>query len=162
MAARATSLWRSMVSRVGGSSRRFTSTAAPTVDMFLHEPVKPKPSTGVGFRVIRGDFVPVYVALGMITLSMSFGLHCAKQQLLYAPNVFVSKKKRETFPEVCDPDYVVDEADKFKTKSFFRRIAHVQEFGKDEVMSNPISGDALKSEKRAVTLKSVGVEPSKV
>ena len=75
---------------------------------------------------------------------MSFGLHCAKQQLLYAPNVFVSKKKRETFPEVCDPDYVVDEADKFKTKSFFRRIAHVQEFGKDEVMSNPISGDALK------------------
>lgn len=101
-------------------------------------------STGVGFRVIRGDFVPVYVALGMIMLSMSFGLNCAKQQLLYAPNVFVSKKKRETFPEVNDPDYVVDEADKFITKSFFRRIAHVQEFDKDKVMSNPISGDALK------------------
>ncbi|RWR74439.1 hypothetical protein CKAN_00276800 [Cinnamomum micranthum f. kanehirae] len=159
MASRATSFWRSMVGRVGGggsSSRRFTSTAAPTIDMFLNEPVKPNP------RIMRGDFVPVYVALGMIMLSMSFGLNCAKQQLLYAPNVFVSKKKRETFPEVNDPDYVVDEADKFITKSFFRRIAHVQEFDKDKVMSNPISGDALKSAKHAVTLKSVGVEPSKV
>lgn len=77
-------------------------------------------------------------------LSMTLGAYTAKQQLLYAPNVFVSKKKRETIPEVVEPDYVVDEATKYFTKSLFRRVAHVLQFDKQEVMLDPIRGDVFK------------------
>ena len=78
-------------------------------------------------KLPRGDYVPVYVALGLIALSVTLGLSTAKQQLAHAPNVRVDKKKRETVPEVAAPDLALDEAERFVGKSLFRKVAHVQD-----------------------------------
>lgn len=72
--------------------------------------------------------MPVYVALGLILLSASFGIHTAQQQLRHSPNVLVSKKKRETVPEVVDPEWAAAEAERFISGSVFRRVAHLQDF----------------------------------
>ncbi|OAY82844.1 hypothetical protein ACMD2_21097 [Ananas comosus] len=109
----------------------------------------------------RGDYVPVYVALGLIVLSTSFGLYTAKQQLAYAPNVLVDKKKRETIPEVVDPDWAISEAERFISKSIFRKVAHLQDFdavraGISDPTRSPASGHLPV---KAETLKDVGVEP---
>lgn len=108
---------------------------------------------------MKGDFVPVYVAIGMICLSTMLGLYTAKHQLLYSPNVFVKKQRRETLPEVVEPDHVLEDTDKFVKKSFFRKVAHVQDPNHDHVVSDPTRGDAFAHTPRAVTLKSVGVDP---
>ncbi|XP_058092846.1 uncharacterized protein LOC131239258 [Magnolia sinica] len=142
MASGAMSYWRTMLSRIGGTRGVSTSAPTMTIPATLDAPY-PKIWT------MKGEFVPVYVALGMIVLSLSFGAYTAKHQLLYAPNVYVSKKKREEVPEVVEPDYVVDEADKFITKSFFRKVAHIQGPSKVYVEANPIQGDPSKSPKRA-------------
>lgn len=84
--------------------------------------------------------VPVCMALGMILSSTSLGLYTAMEQLLYSPNVYVSKKKRVAVPEVSDPDYVAKEADKFVRSSFFRRVGHIKH-SKEEVLPNPIHGN---------------------
>ncbi|XP_050376809.1 uncharacterized protein LOC126794193 [Argentina anserina] len=109
----------------------------------------------------RGDFVPVYVAVGMITVSVALGLHTAKQQLFHNPNVFVKKQRREMLPEVVEPDRVVKDADEFVNKSFFRKVAHVQDFD-SPVASDPILGDVYAHRPRAVTLKDAGVDPKEV
>ncbi|XP_010929504.1 uncharacterized protein [Elaeis guineensis] len=150
MASRMSNLWRSVA-----NSRRFaTSTAqkmkafTPTANDFVGPHHAPKP---------RGDFVPVYVALGLITLSVSFGLYTAEHELLYAPNVLVSKKKREMVPEVEDPDWAAQEADRFVRKSIFRKIGHLQDF---DVVRAGISDPTRANVPRKVeTLKSVGVDP---
>ncbi|KAF3777224.1 hypothetical protein EJ110_NYTH46301 [Nymphaea thermarum] len=92
---------------------------------------------------MRGDYVPVAVALGLIVLSASLGIYTATHQLAHAPNVYVSKKKRETVPEVKEPDYAVRKAEDFVSKSVFRRIAHVQEPKRDRVVPDTIRGDPV-------------------
>ncbi|XP_049396504.1 uncharacterized protein LOC125860563 [Solanum stenotomum] len=153
MAFRSLSLWKSMATRVSANSAfaksNITRSYASTAE---HPDAKPR-----GF--MKGDFVPVYVALGLIALSVGFGLQTAMHQLKRAPNVSVKKSRRETIPEVTEPEEVVDEADKFIKKSFFRKVAHVQDFDNQSVMHDPIRGDALAREPHAVTLKSVGVDP---
>lgn len=72
--------------------------------------------------------MPVYVALGLILMSTSLGLHMAMQQLRHSPNVLVSKKKRETLPEVVDPDWAAAKAERFISGSIFRRVAQLQDF----------------------------------
>ncbi|KZV57934.1 hypothetical protein F511_12540 [Dorcoceras hygrometricum] len=94
-------------------------------------------------RLPKGDFIPVCVALGMITLSASFGVYTALHQLGRAPNVSVRKSRRETVPEVAEPENVAEAAEKFVKQSFFRKVAHIQGSDRQEVMSNPIGGDAL-------------------
>lgn len=95
-------------------------------------------------RPIKGEFIPVYVALGMIMMSLGFGLHTAMQQLARAPGVYVKKSRRETLPEVVEPDQVVDMADRFIKKSFFRKVAHVQDRShREDGMPDPIRGEAL-------------------
>ncbi|CAL9110638.1 unnamed protein product, partial [Musa textilis] len=105
----------------------------------------------------RGEFVPVYVALGLILLSASFGVHTAKQQLRHSPNVLVSKKKRETVPEVVDPEWAAAEAERFISGSVFRRVAHLQDF---DAVSDPTRGHVMP--RKVETLKSVGVDPSRL
>ncbi|CAK7336874.1 unnamed protein product [Dovyalis caffra] len=163
MAFRSMGYWKSMASRLRGTATYATSTPpklksyAPAADQFGHQYHQ---ESKLG-KKIKGDFVPVYVALGMIAVSTSLGLYTAKQQVLYAPNVRVKKKTRETIPEVVDPDKVVDEADKFIKKSFFRKVAHVQEFDHDGLQYLPdhIHKDALAHKPHAETLKDVGVDP---
>jgi len=81
-----------------------------------------KAGTGGGRGLPRGDYVPVYMALGLIALSAALGPHTARQQLAHAPNVYVDKKKREAVPEVA-----LDEAERYVGRSLFRKVAHVQD-----------------------------------
>ncbi|KAL3575561.1 hypothetical protein D5086_023662 [Populus alba] len=155
--------WKSIASRLSGTATYATSTPPklksylPTADQFGHH-YHQESKHG---KKVRGDFVPVYVAIGMIAVSISLGLYTAKQQVLYAPNVRVRKKTRETIPEVVDPDKVVEEADKFIKKSFFRKVAHVQEFDHNglEYLPDPVRKDVFAHKPRAETLKDVGVDP---
>ncbi|VVB13564.1 unnamed protein product, partial [Arabis nemorensis] len=107
----------------------------------------------------KGDFIPVYVSIGMISLSVSFGLYTAYHHLHENPSVRVKKKTREIVPEVEDPDKVLNEADRFANRSWFRKIAHVQEFDKQDVIDDPIRKDQFAHKPRALTLKDVGVDP---
>ncbi|KAJ1275722.1 hypothetical protein BS78_05G157700 [Paspalum vaginatum] len=107
-------------------------------------------------KLPRGEFVPVYVSLGLIALSVALGLSTARQQLAHAPNVRVDKKKRETVPEVAAPDVALGEAERFVGGSLFRKVAHVQDDrGLAAGVAYPV---AEYPTKKAVTLKDVGVE----
>jgi len=112
----------------------------------------------------KQDFVPIYVAVGMIALSTMLGIHTAWQNLRNNPTVRVKKQRRETVPEVVEPDHVMEESDRFFKNSFFRKIAHVQErsYPDHNQVSSPIHRDAYAYQPRAETLKSVGVDPSHV
>lgn len=111
-------------------------------------------------KLAKQDFVPVCVAIGMIALSTTLGLYTAWQQLRNSPTVRVKKQRRETLPEVVDPEHVVEEADKYFKNSFFRKVAHVQErsYPDHNQIPNPIRRDAYAYPPRVETLKSVGVD----
>lgn len=80
------------------------------------------------FRItMKAEFTPIYVVLGLVVVAASIGTHTAKQQLMHSPTVHVSKKRRESMPEVEDPDRVISSADKFVNKSFLRKVAHIQD-----------------------------------
>ncbi|KAI5660343.1 hypothetical protein M9H77_29136 [Catharanthus roseus] len=110
---------------------------------------------------VKAQFMPVYVAIGMITLSVGFGAFTVVHQLKRAPNVFVKKSRRETLPELVEPERVAEDSDKFVKGSFFRKVAHVQDMDHQGVISDPIRGDvyAWQHKPRAITLKDVGVDP---
>ncbi|KAL6654748.1 hypothetical protein ACP70R_008213 [Stipagrostis hirtigluma subsp. patula] len=104
----------------------------------------------------RGDYVPVYVALGLIALAVSLGAATARQQLAHAPNVRVDKKKRETVAEVAAPNVALDEAERFVGRSLFRKVAHVQD---DRSLAAGVADPVAEyPTRKAVTLKDVGVD----
>ncbi|KAK7291506.1 hypothetical protein RIF29_06704 [Crotalaria pallida] len=153
--------------RCGSKAATYTTSTAPKM--------KPYPPAAAGdynhahhqyqqrnAKSAKSDFVPIYVAIGMITLSTGLGLHTAWQQLRNSPTVRVKKQRRETLPEVVEPDHVVEEADKFIKKSFFRKVAHVQDqsYPDKNIIPNPIRRDAYAYEPRVETLKSVGIDPA--
>lgn len=107
-----------------------------------------------------GEYVPMCVAAGMILLSVSLGLHTVKQQIMHSPTVRVKKSRRETVPEVVEPEHVQKESENFLTRSFFRKVAHVQDINTGEdVIPDPIRKDAFAHHPKAETLQSVGVDP---
>ncbi|CAL0325248.1 unnamed protein product [Lupinus luteus] len=108
------------------------------------------------------NFVPIYVAIGMIAMATGLGLHTAWQQLRNSPTVRVKKEKRETLPEVVEPEHVAEEADNFLKKSFFRKVAHVQDqsYPDKDIIPDPIRKDAYAHQPRVETLKSAGVDPA--
>ena len=69
--------------------------------------------------------MPVYGALGATAFSVTLGLGTAAHELAHAPNVRLDKKKRETVPEVAAPDLALDEAEWFRGRSLFRKVAHL-------------------------------------
>ncbi|KAK6930733.1 hypothetical protein RJ641_002526 [Dillenia turbinata] len=101
---------------------------------------------------------PMYIALGSVLMSVSIGLHTAKQQLVHSPTVHISKKTRESVPEVEDPDRVMSSADKFVNKSLLRKVAHIQE---PSYAPSSFLPDPYTRPRRAETLKTVGVEPGR-
>lgn len=111
----------------------------------------------------KQDFVPVYVAVGMIAMSTMLGLHTAWQHLRNNPSVRVKKQGRETVPEVVEPEHVMEESDKLYKNSFFRKVAHVQErsYPDHNQVPSSINKDVFAHQPRAETLKSVGVDPSR-
>lgn len=90
---------------------------------------------------LKGAYAPVYISLGLIMLSASIGVFTASHQLKHSPNVFVKKSKRESLPELVEPEKVAEESDEFIKKSFFRKIAHVQDADRQKIMPDPIRGD---------------------
>ncbi|KAL5700548.1 hypothetical protein ACHQM5_025975 [Ranunculus cassubicifolius] len=159
MAFRTVTYWRTMLTQIGNTTNRrpfATSTYnTPKTGGFAAEAAQqqhPKPSWS-----IKGDYVPVYVALGLIVLALSFGGHTAMQQFKYSPAVQVSKKKRQEVPEVEEPEYVVGEAKKFIDNSFFRKVAHIQAYDKEHQNSpDSMRGDVYTRPVQAENLKSTG------
>ncbi|KAG6421445.1 hypothetical protein SASPL_117998 [Salvia splendens] len=96
---------------LGGRSTFTTSTIAPDLKA----------------RLRKGDFAPVSIVLGMVVVATSLGMYTALHQLHSAPNVHLKKSRRETIPEVAEPEKVMAEADKFVRKSFFRKVAHLKD-----------------------------------
>ncbi|GMH23346.1 hypothetical protein Nepgr_025189 [Nepenthes gracilis] len=128
---------------------------APTVEGLGSEVEQTRPPP----RKLKGDYVPVFVAMGMIGLSVTLGLHTAEQQLRRAPDVRVKKSKRKTLPELEEPEAVAAQSENFLKKSFFRKVAHVQEF--KTPVTDSVGGrvDALAGRPSVVDLRSVGVDP---
>ncbi|RVX18110.1 Pentatricopeptide repeat-containing protein [Vitis vinifera] len=125
---------RSMVNRLRGSHYTFATSTSPK--MRAYAPTADFSNVQHSeLRGVKGDFVPVYVAMGMIAMSVTLGLCTAMHELMYSPAVHLRKSRRETLPEVEDPDTVVDEGDKFVKKSLLRKVAHVQEL---ELVPHPI------------------------
>jgi hypothetical protein len=92
-----------MVSGLGAGSATYATSSSPKLKaytpaadyaqlLYHHHQHQPKP--------VKGDFVPVCVAIGMIALSLGLGLHTATHHLARNPTVFVSKKRRETIVRV--------------------------------------------------------------
>ncbi len=112
------------------------------IDHDLLNPCHASSSFFVCRLAMRGEFAPIFVVLGMLMVAMTIGAHTAKQHLMHSPGVRVSKKKRESFPEVEDPDNVISSADKFVNKSFLRKVAHIQDHKRvipDPTRPNPFT-----------------------
>ncbi|CAN1317873.1 hypothetical protein LINPERPRIM_LOCUS30599 [Linum perenne] len=110
----------------------------------------------------RGDYFPVYVALGFIVMSTTMGVHTLMHHIRNNPSVRVKKKLRYTRPEVVDPDKVVDESLRFLCNSWFRKLAHVQEFNsRIQNLPYPETTDVYALSGRAESLKSVGLDPGR-
>ncbi|XP_078171483.1 NFU1 iron-sulfur cluster protein [Carex rostrata] len=141
--------------KFSSSIRNIYGTRGLATSIHLDELQHPIPK-----KKFRGDYVPVYVALGLILFGTTLGLYTARLQLAYSPNVFVNKKKREAVPEVAIPDWSLQEAEKFFDKSMFRKVAYLQDI--DAIRSgipDPTRDLTKALVKRAETLKDVGVEP---
>ncbi|KMZ58562.1 hypothetical protein ZOSMA_767G00030 [Zostera marina] len=67
---------------------------------------------------------PVYRTLGLVAFAATLGIYSLEHQLVYSPNVYVSKKMRKSSPEITDPNHIIDVASKFISKSFFRNVFH--------------------------------------
>ncbi|KAL6584642.1 hypothetical protein OROMI_003931 [Orobanche minor] len=180
---KAAAYWKSTVNGLRVSSSFTTSTfpkmrayAASTADHSLASPEGIKTKGGsIGISVLQllhitgiddilnrskrhGEFIPVYVLLGFIALQASFGLFTAFHQMARSPNVTLKKSRRETIPEVVEPERVAEHGERFLKKSFFRKIAHIQDFDRQEVMDDPIRGDVFTRPVRLESLKEVVVE----
>uniref|UniRef100_A0A7N0UA20 Uncharacterized protein n=1 Tax=Kalanchoe fedtschenkoi TaxID=63787 RepID=A0A7N0UA20_KALFE len=147
-----TSNMRSSRMLSGGVARR-SFAASSTLDAAEPHQLHHKTSTA---WAAKADFAPIYMVLGMVVVAVSIGVHTAKQQIMHAPGVKVAKKKRETISEIDDPDVTVSSADKFISKSFLRKVAHIQESERPD----PSRGNPFTSPRNAETLKSVGIDPS--
>ncbi|KAK3015216.1 hypothetical protein RJ639_006854 [Escallonia herrerae] len=107
-------------------------------------------------NALKADHAPIYIVFGMIMVAVSIGAHTAKQQLAYSPAVKVSKKKRESVPEVDQPEAMVGSSDKFINKSFLRKVGHIQDPA-SRTLPDPTRPDPFTCSRDVETLQSVGV-----
>ncbi|KAL8460180.1 hypothetical protein ACS0TY_031133 [Phlomoides rotata] len=147
--------WKSMANALRTNSNTFTTSTPPKLKAYASP--ADRPSSGIKSKAAKGDYFPLLVSAGMICLSASFGLYTVWHQLGEAPNVFVNKSRRGTLPEVVEPERVAADAERFVKQSFFRKIAHIQDVDRQEVMDDPIRGDVLTRPVRVESLKDVGV-----
>ncbi|KAK8938376.1 hypothetical protein KSP39_PZI011391 [Platanthera zijinensis] len=86
---------------------------------------------GGGMKTKAGnnlDMVGVFIPLGIVVTALTLGAYTAKGQLVHSPSVRVNKKRRGTVAEVDEPDHVADEGSRYVNRSFFRKVAHIQDF----------------------------------
>ncbi|KAJ8759351.1 hypothetical protein K2173_006871 [Erythroxylum novogranatense] len=152
MAFRATSkLWTSAM-----LGRSFASATAPKFGPSIGAtPSNPRPHNKYS---ISGEFAPVYIVAGFVTVAVGMALHSMKQQLIHSPSVNLTKKRRGTMAEVEFPDTVVANSDKFINKSFLRKVAHIQD-PSQRTLQDPSRPNPFTKDRQAETLKSVGVNP---
>lgn len=84
----------------------------------------------------------MYIVCGMVGVAVAIASHTAFQQLTRSPTVHVNKKRRESLPEVSDPDRTVNSADKFINGSFLRKVSQIQDNKStvhDSVHPNPFT-----------------------
>ncbi|KAL9327903.1 hypothetical protein ACSQ67_002906 [Phaseolus vulgaris] len=82
----------------------------------------------------------------MVCVAVAIGSHTAFQQLVRCPTVHVNKNRRETLPEVSDPDRTINSATKFIDGSFLRKVSHIQENKatlNDPVHPNPFTRNGV-------------------
>ncbi|CAA0827533.1 Unknown protein [Striga hermonthica] len=154
----AVAYWKSMAGLPGSS--KFTTLGAPKMSAYAPT-ADHSLASAEGFKTkskMRGEFMAVYVLLGFIALQMGFGVFTVFHQMARAPNVALKKSRRETIPEVVEPERVAEDGEKFIKQSFFRKIAHIQDFDRQEIMDDPIRGDVFARPVRVESLKDVGVE----
>ncbi|XP_028771627.1 uncharacterized protein LOC114728837 [Neltuma alba] len=152
---------RSMVGQLRGGRRSITASTAP----------KMKPATldaenahhanahGLSSHSKTGEWAPVQIVFGMVSVAVILAAHTAFQQLVRSPSVHVNKKKRESMPEVDEPDETVDSADKFINRSMLRKVAHIQD--NKNTLSDPVHPNPFTHPRTAETLKTAGVEPGR-
>ncbi|MED6201688.1 hypothetical protein PIB30_097455 [Stylosanthes scabra] len=104
------------------------------------------------------DSVPIYMIWGFVGLAVTFACHTGFQQLARSPTVHVNKHRRETMPEVSDPDRTINCADKFINGSFLRKVAHIQD--NKTTLNDTSRPNPLTAPRNAETLKTVGVDPT--
>ncbi|ESW31937.1 hypothetical protein PHAVU_002G280400 [Phaseolus vulgaris] len=155
--------WLAALKNGVGGRAAYTTSTAPKMKAYAASADYGRANQQKG-KSSKQDFVAVYVAIGMITLSTGLGLHTAWQQLRNSPTVHVKKQRRETLPEVVEPDHVAEETEKFIKQSFFRKVAHVQDriYPDHHHIPNSAAKDTYTHTPRLETLKSVGVDPSHV
>ncbi|XP_027089597.1 uncharacterized protein LOC113782035 [Coffea eugenioides] len=158
MAFRATNQLRPMLKAMGSQSRSFASsatrkyaTAAADAAMHVHEHMHQAKSKFPA----NGDWAPVMIMGGFLVTVVTLATHSAWQQLAYSPTVQLSKKKRETVPEVYQPDAVLGSSDKFINKSFLRKVAHIQDHKR--TLDDPSRPNPFTHPRDIESLKSVGV-----
>ncbi|KAL6493235.1 hypothetical protein OROGR_032994 [Orobanche gracilis] len=124
----------------------------------IHHPAS-RQSGGL-LKSISSSFGPMGVVVGilggMVSVACLIGIHTAKQQLLHSPSVHLTKKRRECIPEVDNPDAVIQSADKFMSKSFLRKVGHIQDRHAHNMNEQARYG-STRSSPEVETLKSVGV-----
>ncbi|OWM89946.1 uncharacterized protein LOC116195237 isoform X1 [Punica granatum] len=148
MALRATSYWKSVMNRIGSRNRSFATAASPSVS-----------KANRWANAMGGEWTPIAVLGGMLLVAAGMGIHTAKQQLVHSPCVRVSKKRRETVPEVEEPERIINSSDKFVKKSFLRKVAHIQEHPR--TIPDLVRTDPYTRPREAQTLKAVGVDPGR-
>ncbi|XP_020245415.1 uncharacterized protein LOC109823550 [Asparagus officinalis] len=124
MASRAIKLWRSFA-RPAAANRGFATATEPRMKAYWPTASFLSHGEQHASKSNKAEFVPVYVALGLIALSVSLGLFTAEHQIAHNPSVRVSKKRREEIPEITDPDRVVSESDQLLNRSLFRKVVVV-------------------------------------
>ncbi|XP_059448903.1 uncharacterized protein LOC132180074 isoform X2 [Corylus avellana] len=149
---------KSMLTRLGGN-RWFASSTTPKMKLFTPTVDATHADKLSSRMAMRAEFAPIYMVMGMVVVAMSIATHTAKQQLMHSPAVHVSKKRRESLPEVEDPDGVLSSADKFVNKSFLRKVAHIQD--SKPTLPDPVRPNPFTRPRNADTLKSAGVDPAR-
>ncbi|XP_027362547.1 uncharacterized protein LOC113870147 [Abrus precatorius] len=148
--------WRSMLTQLGGGTRSFATPTtpklkpmSPTVDAAHH-------ASTSSMSTLKAEFAPVYIVCGMVVVALTIGSHTAYQQLARSPSVHVNKKRRESMPEVYDPDRTIKSATKFIDGSFLRKMSYIQE--NKATLNDPVHPNPFTHPRTAETLKSVGIE----
>ncbi|TKY71154.1 NADH-ubiquinone reductase complex 1 MLRQ subunit [Spatholobus suberectus] len=159
MAFRAAKNWRLTLAQLGGGRRSFTTPTtpklkpmSPAIDAAGHD----AHSTS-RMSTLKAEFAPVYIVCGMVCVAVAIGSHTAYQQLARSPTVHVNKKRRESMPEVSDPDSTINSASKFIDGSFLRKMSHIQD--NKPTLHDPVHPNPFTRPRTAETLKTVGIEP---
>ncbi|PRQ39740.1 hypothetical protein RchiOBHm_Chr4g0428531 [Rosa chinensis] len=164
MASRAANYCRSLLTQLGEKRSFATSTipnmkpATAHVSSLSDKEQKILDKVEKRAALMKAENAPIWIVAGMVGAAVLIAIHTAKQQLVHSPVVNFRKTKRESVPEVDDPDAVVGSADKFISKSFLRKVAHIQD--NTNTVHDPSRPNPFTAPRKAETLKSVGVEPS--